>query len=176
MDKKIPTFALVITMTLAPVGILFGVSPTEAHTIRVRGQSKLEIALLPPERLFHTDEDGYFYPGCPKITKSLKVINIGKLPFRILRLSVILHEDKELANGLVTEIEELGRTESHRFYVGTLSNLQEDVKVSGERTVPRGKSVMLSVSVWMPKTAGNEYQGLRMTADIAITVYFPPIP
>ena len=174
MDKKIPTFALLITMALALVAILFEVSPAYAHTIRVRGEKNLKIKLLPPERLFHTDEDGYFYPGSSKITKRLKVVNIGHVPFRLHALSVILYGDKQLANGLMTEIEELGRSEPHYFYVGTLGNLQDGVEVTGNRAVPRGKSATLRITVWMPKTIGNEYQGLHMTADIAITVYFPP--
>lgn len=174
MDKRIPTFALVITMILTLVAILFEVPPTYAHIIRVGGRINLEIELLPPERLFHPDEDGYFYPGSPRITKNLKVVNVGDIPFRISQLSVILHDDKQLANGLMTEIEQVGRTENYCFYVGTLANLQDGVSVPSDRAIPRGKTVTLRVTVWMPKTAGNEYQGLHMTADLTITVCFPP--
>ena len=161
-------------MTLALVAVLFMASPTQARTIRVKGGRNLEVALLPPERLFHTDEDGYFYPNCPKVTKTLKVVNVGDLPFRLSTLTVILHDDKQLANGLIVEIEEVSRTECHCFYIGTLSDLQDGVSVPSDRATPRGKTVTLRITVWMPETAGNKYQGLRMTADIAVTVYFPP--
>jgi hypothetical protein len=68
-----------------------------------------------------------------------------------------------------------GRGEKpYLLYNGTLSNLNEGVEVSGKRVVPQGKSVTLQITVWMPETAGNEYQGLSMTADIAVTVRFPP--
>ena len=177
MDKKFPTFVLLITMTVALVVTLFNVSPTYAYTIRVKGRKNLEIELLPPERLFHTDEDGYFYPGSPRITKNLKVVNVGDVPFRLFGFNVILYEDEQLANGLMIEIEELGKgkdEESHHIYTGILSDLQNGVNISGKRAIPQGKSVTLRIAVWMPETAGNEYQGLCMTADIAVTVYFPP--
>jgi hypothetical protein len=62
----------------------------------------------------------------------------------------------------------------HVLYNGTLSTLGLGVEVSGKSAIPKGKSVMLQIGVWMPKTAGDEYQGLTMTADIAVTVHFPP--
>ena len=174
MDKRIATSALLVTMGFALVAVLFMASPTEAHTIHVQGGRSLEVALLPPERLFHTEEDGYFYPGCLKVSKTLKVVNVGDIPFRISTLTVILHDDEQLANGLMTEIEQVNRTGCYRFYIGTLNGLQDGVSVASHRATPRGKTVTLRIAVWMPETAGNEYQGLCMTADIAVTVYFPP--
>lgn len=174
MDKKIRMSSLSTAMTLTLIAVLFMASPTEAHTLCVKGGRNLEVALLPPEQLFHTEEDGYFYPGCPKMTKTLKVVNIGDIPFRPSQLAVILYGDKQLATGLMAEIEDVGTTECHRFYIGTLNDLQDGVSVSSDRAIPRGKSITLAIAVWMPETAGNEYQGLCMTADIAVTVYFPP--
>jgi hypothetical protein len=152
--------------------------PASAHAIFLGKKGKnLEIELSPPERLFHPDEDGYFYPGSPKITKKLEVINVGDVPFRICRFNAIFYGDTHLATGLQMEILELGKGKGekpHVLYNGTLSNLSQGVEVNGKRAVPQGKSVTLQFTVWMPETAGNEYQGLSMTADIAITVRFPP--
>ena len=177
MNKKLPMFALLIMITLTLLVTLLNVSPTYARTIRVRGKRNLEIELLPSERLFHPDEDGYFYPGSARITKDLRVVNVGDIPFRISRFDVILYEDKQLASGLMIEIEELGEgkgEEPRYLYIGTLSDLQNGIEISGKRAIPQGRSVILRIAVWMPETAGNEYQGLCMTADIAVTVYFPP--
>ncbi len=44
-----------------------------------------------------------------------------------------------------------------------------------KRAVPPKDSVTLQLTVWMPATAGNEYQGLALKADIAITVHFPTL-
>jgi len=44
------------------------------------------------------------------------------------------------------------------------------VQVEGKSAIPQGKNVTLQITVWMPETAGNEYQGLSMRADIAVTV------
>lgn len=149
-----------------------------ANTIILGKKTKnLNIELSPPKRLFHPEKDGYFYPGSPKVTKNLEVINVGDVPFRICRFNATFYEDTELADGIQIEIMELGTGKGekpHLLYNGTLSNLSEGVEVSGKRAVPQGKSVTLQISVWMPETAGNEYQGLSMTADIAVTVCFPP--
>lgn len=149
-----------------------------AHTIFLGRKGKnLDIELSPKQRLFHPNEDGYFYPGSPKITKNLTVCNVGDVSFRIHKFNATFHQDTYLANGLQIEILELGTgngEKPHLLYSGTLSNLSEDVEVSGKRAVPQGKNVTLQITVWMPETAGNEYQGLTMTADIAITVHFPP--
>jgi len=149
-----------------------------ANKIILGRQTKnIDIQLSPPERLFHPDEDGFFYPGSPKITKNLEVVNVGDLPFRICRFNATFYEDTKLADGLQIEILELGTGKGEKPYLlynGTLSNLSEGVEVSGKRAVPQGKSVTLQITVWMPETAGNEYQGKSMTADIAITVRFPP--
>jgi hypothetical protein len=72
---------------------------------------------------------------------------------------------------------ELGRGKGekpHLLYNGTLNSLSSGVEVDGKRAIPKGEAVILQITVWMPETAGNEYQGLSMTADIAITVRFPP--
>lgn len=172
---KILTFAFLIAVALTLTTIPFNTSP--AYAIYVGRGKTLEIELSPPERLFHPDEDGYFYPGSPKITKNLKVVNVGDVPFRICGFNATFYEDEQLANGLMIEIEELGEgkgEEPHHLYTGTLSSLSNGIEVSGKRAVPKGKSATLRITVWMPETAGNEYQGLRMTADIAITAYFPP--
>jgi hypothetical protein len=151
-----------------------------AHAIFLGGKGKnLDIELSPPERLFHTDEDGSFYPGSQKITKKLEVINIGDVPFRICRFNATFYEDTNthLADGLEIEILELGKGKGEKpnlLYNGTLSSLTEGVEVNGKRAIPQGKSVTLQFTVWMPETAGNTYQGLSMTADIAVTVHFPP--
>lgn len=96
---------------------------------------------------------------------------------RICRFNATFHEDTYLANGLQIEITELGTGKGekpHLLYNGTLSNLSEGVEASGKKTVPPRNSITLQITVWMPETAGNEYQGLCMTADIAMTVHFPP--
>jgi hypothetical protein len=152
--------------------------PASAHAIFLGKKGKnLEIELSPPERLFHPDEDGYFYPGSPKITKKLEVINVGDVPFRICRFNATFYGNISLATGLQMEILELGKGKGEKpnlLYNGTLSSLSEGVEESNKRAVPSGESVKLQISVWMPETAGNEYQGLTMTADIAVTVRFPP--
>lgn len=148
-----------------------------ACTISLGKRIKFDMELSPKVPLFHPTKDGYFYPGSPKITKNLKVINVGNIPFRICRLNATFYRDAHLATGLQIGILELetGKGEKpHLLYNGTLSNLSEGVEVEGKRVVPQGKSVTLQITVWMPEKAGNEYQGLTMTADIAITVSFPP--
>lgn len=169
---------LTITLVLS-LALLIAYQPSaSAHTIILGRKTKnLDIELSPPERLFHPEEDGYFYPGSPKITKNLEVINVGYVPFRICRFNATFYEDAYLATGLQIEIMELGTGKGekpHLLYNGTLSNLSEGVEVNGKRADPQQKSVTLQITVWMPETAGNEYQGLNMTADIAITVWFQP--
>jgi len=137
----------------------------------------LDMEVSPNVPLFHPDVDGCFYPGGPKIAKKLEAINVGDVPFRICRFDVTFHGDTYLATGLQMEILELGKGRGEKPYVlysGTLSNLGEGMEVNGKSAIPQGKSVTLEFTVWMPETAGNEYQGLTMTADIAVTVHFPP--
>ena len=86
-------------------------------------------------------------------------------------------EDIYLATGLQIEILELGKGRGEKpnfLYNGTLSNLAQGIKVNGKRAVPPKSSVTLQLTVWMPANAGNEYQGLTLIADIAITAHFPP--
>jgi len=177
-NTKIFTSIFIITLALSLVMLIANQPSASAHTIFLgRKMKTLDIELSPKQRLFHPDEDGYFYPGSPKITKNLEVINVGDVPFRICRFNATFYEDAYLATGLQIEILELGigkGEKPHLLYNGTLSNLSEGVEVIGKRAVPQGKSVTLQITVWMPETAGNEYQGLTMTADIAITVRFPP--
>jgi hypothetical protein len=165
-------------LVLSLVMFMANQPPASAHAIFLGKKGKnLEIELSPPERLFHPDEDGYFYPGSPKITKKLEVINVGDVPFRICRFNATFYGDTHLATGLQMEILELGKGKGEKpnlLYNGTLSSLSEGVEESNKRAVPSGESVKLQISVWMPETAGNEYQGLTMTADIAVTVRFPP--
>jgi len=107
----------------------------------------------------------------------LKVVNVGDLPFRICMINATFYNDVKLADGLQIEILELGKGRGEKPYLlynGTLSGLGEGIIVSGKRAVPPKDSVTLQFAVWMPITAGNEYQGLALKADIAITVCFPP--
>jgi hypothetical protein len=148
-----------------------------AFTIYLGKKVKFDMELSPKLPLFHPDVDGYFYPGRPKITKYLKLINVGDLPFRICRFNASFIGDIYLATGLQIEILELGKgrgEKPHLLYNGTLIGLGEGINVYGKRAVPPKDSVTLQISVWMPATAGNEYQGLTVTADISITVRFPP--
>jgi hypothetical protein len=165
-------------LVLSLVMFMANQPPASAHAIFLgKNEKTLEIELSPPERLFHTDEDGSFYPGSPKITKKLEVINIGDVPFRICRFDATFDGNISLATGLQMEILELGKGKGEKpsfLYNGTLSSLTEGVEVDGKSAVPQGKSVTLQFTVWMPETAGNEYQGLTMTADMAVTVHFPP--
>lgn len=176
--KNTKTFASVFIFTLVLSLIIFMADrPSASASIIFLGRGKnLDMELSPPKRLFHPYEDRYFYPGSPKITKNLEVVNVGDVLFRICRFNATFSNDKELANGLQIEILELGtgKGEKHLLYNGTLNDLSEGVEVNGKKTVPQGKSVTVQISVWMPETAGNEYQGLSMTADIAITVHSLP--
>jgi hypothetical protein len=176
--KQIFTSALTIILVLSLVMLMANQPPASAHAIFLgRKEKSLEIELSPQQRLFHSDKDGYFYPASPKITKNLEVINVGDVPFRICGFNATFHGNTHLADGLEIEISELGKGKGekpHLLYNGTLSNLSEGIEVSGKSAIPKGKSVTLQLTVWMPETAGNEYQGLTMTADIAVTVRFPP--
>jgi len=177
-NPKTFTSIFMITLVLSLVIFIASQPSASAHTIFLGRKGKnLDIELSPEQRLFHPDEDGYFYPGSPKITKNLIVCNIGDVPFRICRFNATFGGNISLATGLQMEILELGTGKGekpHLLYNETLSNLSEGVEVSGKKAVPQGKSTTLQITVWMPETAGNEYQGLNMTADIAITVHFPP--
>lgn len=172
------TSALTIMLVLSLVMFMANQPSASAHAIFLGKKGKnLEIELSPKQRLFHPDEDGYFYPGSPKITKNLEVINVGDVPFRICRFNATFYGNIHLANGLEIKILELGKGKGEKpnlLYNGTLSSLTEGVEVNGKSAIPQGKSVTLQFTVWMPETAGDEYQGLTMIADIAVTVRFPP--
>jgi len=176
-SRKTFTSTFLIALILSLLTFLADTPSASAHTILLGREKYVDMELSPKQRLFHPDEDGYLYPGSPKITKSLTVYNVGDLPFRICRFNATFYQDTKLANGLQIEILELGKDkkeEPYLLYTGTLSSIHEGTEVSGKRAVPPGKSVTLQITVWMPKEAGNEYQGLHMTADIAITVHFAP--
>ena len=177
--KNLQTFTSIFMITLVFSLVIFAASTysASASIIFLGREKELDMEISPKQRLFHPDKDGYFYPGSPKITKNLEVINVGNVPFRICRFNATFYQDTQLANGLQIEILELGKgidEEPYLLYTGTLSKLYEGVEVDGKRAIPPGESVMLQITVWMPETAGNEYQGLSMTADIAITVRFSP--
>ena len=177
-NRKIFTSAFIIALVFSLVLFAANQPSASAHTIFLGGKGKnLNIELSPKQRLFHPDEDGYFYPGSPRITKNLEVVNVGDVPFRICRFNATFYGDTYLATGLQIEILELGTGKGeppHLLYNGTLNSLSEGVEVNGKRAIPQRQSVTLQLTVWMPETAGNEYQGLSMTADIAITVRYPP--
>jgi hypothetical protein len=174
-NTKIFKSIFIITLVLS-LSTFMGNQPSASACIFFGRRIKFDMELSPTVPLF-TDEDGYFYPGSPKITKRLEVINVGDIPFRICRFEVTFHGDTYLATGLQMEILELGKgrgEKPHVLYNGTLNSLGEGVEVNGKSAIPKGKSATLQISVWMPETADNEYQGLTMTADIAVTVHFPP--
>ena len=175
--KQILTSAFTIMLVLSLVMFMADQPSASACTLFLGGKVKFDMELSPNVPLFHPDVDGYFYPGSPRISKNLKVCNVGTIPFRICRLDATFYKDKQLASGLQIEILEFGKgrgEKPHVLYNGTLNALKEGVEVNGKRAVPPKTSVTLQISVWMPKTIGNEYQGLTMTADIAVTVHFPP--
>ena len=176
--KQIVISALTIMLVLSLVMFMANQPSASAFTIPLGKRIKFDMELSPNVPLFHPDVDGCFYPGSPKITKKLEAINVGDIPFRICRFEVTFHGDTYLATGLQMEILELGKGKGekpHVLYNGTLSTLSKGVEVDGKSAIPQGKSATLQIGVWMPKTAGNEYQGLTMTADIAVTVHFPPV-
>jgi len=169
---------LIITLVLSLVFLTANQPSASACTIPLGKRIKFDMELSPNVPLFRPDVDGCFCPGSPRITKKLEVINVGDIPFRICWFKVTFHGDTYLATGLQMEILELGKGKGekpHVLYNGTLSTLGLGVEVSGKSAIPQGKSVTLQIGVWMPKTAGNEYQGLTMTADFAVTVHFPPV-
>jgi len=171
-----PIFIIILVLSL--VFFTANQPSASACNISLGKRIKFDMELSPKEPLFNPLKDGYFYPGSPKITKNLKVINVGDVPFRICHFKATFYNDTHLATGLQIKIMELGTSKCEKpnlLYNGTLSSLTEGVEVNGKRAIPQGKSVTLQFTVWMPETAGNEYQGLNMTADIAVTVRFPPI-
>jgi hypothetical protein len=179
MVKKRAIFKSIFTIFLVLTFVMFMANQPSASacTIHLGKKIKFDMELSPKLPLFHPDMDGYFYPGRPKITKYLKVINVGDLPFRICRFNASFSGDVYLATGLQIEIFELGKGRGEKpnlLYNGTLIGLGEGINVYGKRAVPPKDSVTLQISVWMPATVGNEYQGLTVTADISITVRFPP--
>lgn len=148
-------------LLLALSSMLFNQS--SACTVHL-GKRMCDMEISPKVPLF-SEEDGCFYPGGPRITKYLEVKNVGRLPFRICMLSATLHENVALATGLRIEVLEFGSP----LYEGTLSDLARGAEVNGS-IIPPGRSITLQLTVWMPETAGNEYQGLRLAADLSITV------
>ena len=173
MENKKISIRILLVVSVLTLSIFY-TNLTSAITIPLGKEKNLDVELSPPKSLFNTEEDGYFYPGSPKITKNLKVINIGDLPFRICRFNATFYEDIQLAEVLQIEILELGGEEPHLLYTGTLSSLQEGVEAVGKRAIPPRKSTTLKITVWMPEKVENEYQGLSMIADIAVTVRFEP--
>ena len=176
-NKKIAALTSIILIVLILVVLMADQPSASACTIYLGKKVKFDMELSPKVPLFHPDVDGYLYPGSPKITKYLKLINVGDLPFRICRINASFSGDIYLATGLQIEILELGKGRGEKpnlLYNGTLIDLGEGINVHGKRAVPPKESVTLQISVWMPATAGNEYQGLTVTADISITVCFPP--
>jgi len=177
--KNTKVLMLILTITLLFPLVFFTANQPSASgsTMSLGKKVKFDMEISPKIPLFHPDKDGFFYPGSPKITKNLEVKNVGDLPFRICWLNATFYGDTYLATGLQIEILELGKGKGEKpnlLYNGTLSGLAEGVEVNGKRPVPPKQSVTLQLTVWMPKEAGNEYQGLTLTADIAITVQFPP--
>jgi hypothetical protein len=171
-NRKILMSILTITLALSLVVLIANQPSASACTISLGKRIKFDMELSPKVRLFNPAEDGHFYPGSPKITKNLEVKNVGDVQFTICRFTATFHGNTRLANGLQIEIIELGTSKCekpHLLYAGVLNNLCKGIEVSGKE-VSQGKSVSLQITVWMPITAGNEYQGLSMTADIAITV------
>jgi len=172
-NAKILMPILIITLVLSLAFFAANQPSASACTISLGKKIKFNMELSPKVPLFNPTKDGYFYPGSPKITKNLEVKNVGDIPFRICRFAVTFYGNTRLANGLQTEILEIGTgkgAKTHLLYTGTLSTLKKGIEVSGKSAIAPGKSTTLRMTVWMPITAGNEYQGLSMTADIAITV------
>jgi len=177
--KNTKTFTSVFTITLLLSLVIFTTNTSSGSPpiISLGREKSLKIELSPKQPLFNPKEDGYFYPGSPKITKKLIVRNVGDVPFRICHFNATFYNDTQLAKGLQMEILELGKGKGEKpnlLYNGTLNSLSQGVEVEGKRAIPKGESDTLQITVWMPETAGNEYQGLSLTADIAITVRFPP--
>jgi hypothetical protein len=175
--RKVLTSTLTILIILIFVSLMANQPSASACIIYLGRKAKFDMEISPKVPLFHPEKDGYFYPGSLKITKYLKVINVGDLPFRICKINAIFYGDTYLATGLQIEIFELGKSRGEEpgiLYNGTINHLSEGIEAYGKRAIPPKQSVTLQLTVWMPETAGNKYQGLNMTADIAITVRFPP--
>jgi hypothetical protein len=176
-NTKILIPILTITLVLSLVYFTANQPSASACVITLGKKIKFDMELSPKVPLFNPTKDGYFYPGSPKITKNLEVKNVGDVPFRICRFDTTFYGGTRLANGLQIEILEIeiGKgAKPHLLYTGTLSTLKKGIEVSGKSAIAPGKSTTLQMTVWMPITAGNEYQGLSMTGDIAVTVHFPP--
>ena len=176
-NKQIFTSTFIIILISSIIFFMANQPSSSACILLLGKKPKLDMEISPKIPLFNPEKDGYFYPGSPKITKHIKIINVGNLPFQICMIDATFEGDTYLATGLQIEILELGRgiwEKPNLLYNGTLSNLGDGIKVYGKRVVPPKGSLMLQISVWMPPTAGNEYQGLTATADISITVCFPP--
>jgi hypothetical protein len=172
-NAKILMPILIITLVLSLAFFAANQPSASACTISLGKKIKFNMELSPKVPLFNPTKDGYFYPGSPKITKNLEVKNVGDVQFTICRFDATFHGNTRLANGLQTEILEIGTgkgAKTHLLYTGTLSTLKKGIEVSGKSAIAPRKSTTLRMTVWMPITAGNEYQGLSMTADIAITV------
>lgn len=173
MIRKISTLMLMILVAFNLVVFTSEQPSVSACTVYLGKKLRFDMEVSPKIALFHPDKDGYLYPGCPKITKYLKVVNVGDLPFRICMLNATFYGDVYLATGLQIEILELGKGKGEKpnlLYNGSLSKLGEGVRVYGEKLILPKDSITLQISVWMPPTAGNEYQGLTLRADISITV------
>jgi len=173
--RKIFMSVFTIILALSFVVLIANQPSVSACTMFLGRKIKFDMELSPKVPLFNPAKDGYFYPGSPKITKNLEVINVGNVPFKICRFSANFYGDTHLATGLQIKIVELGTGKGERprlLYDGVLSKLRRGIEVSGKREVQQGRSVTLQITVWMPETAGNKYQGLSMTADIAVTVRF----
>jgi hypothetical protein len=177
--KSKNTFTSIFIITLALSFLIFIANQPSASacTISLGKKTEFDMELSPKVPLFNPAKDGYFYPGSPKITKNLEVKNVGDVQFTICRFDATFHGNTRLANGLQTEILEIGTGKGAKpqlLYTGTLSTLKKGTEARGKSAIAPGKSTTLRMTVWMPITAGNEYQGLSMTADIAITVRFSP--
>jgi hypothetical protein len=176
-NTKILMPILTITLVLSLAFFAANQPSVSACTIPLGKKTKFDMELSPNVPLFNPTKDGYFYPGSQKITKNLQVKNVGDVQFTICRFAATFHGDTYLATGLQIEIMEIGTgkcEKPHLLYNGTLSILSKGIEVSGKIEVPQGKSITLQITVWMPITAGNEHQGLSMTADIAVTVHSLP--
>jgi hypothetical protein len=174
--KRILAATVIIVSFFSLIALTLNSPSASACVISLGKKNEFNMELSPKVPLFSPSKDGYFYPGSPKITKNVEVKNVGDIPFKIFWVSITFHRDTHLAAGLQTKIVELGQSKGekpHLLYDGTLSKLSKGVEVKGQIDIQGQKSDTLQITIWMPETAGNEFQGLRMTADIAITVCYP---
>ncbi len=107
-------FVLIMLMANQPL--------VSACTVYLGKKKKFDMEISPKVPLFHPDTDGYFYPGSPKITKYLKVVNVGDLPFRICMLNATFRGDVYLATGLQIEILELGKGKGENQTFSTMEH------------------------------------------------------